>query len=39
LGECAPSDIRWEDDQLNDLKSLRGSDFEVVNSSGFVSGP
>ena len=33
------SDIRWDDDQLNDLKSLRGSDFEVVNTSGFVSGP
>jgi hypothetical protein len=33
------SDIRWDDDQLNDLKSLRGSDFEVVNTSGFVNGP
>ena len=33
------SDVRWDDDQLNDLKSLRGSDFEVVNTSGFVSGP
>ena len=33
------SDIRWDDDQLNDLKALRGSDFEVVNTSGFVSGP
>ena len=35
-GSC---DIRWDDDQLNDLKSLRGSDFEVVNTHGFVSGP
>ena len=33
------SDIRWDDDQLNDLKSLRGSDFEAVNTSGFVNGP
>ena len=33
------SDIRWDDDQLNELKSLRGSDFEVVDTSGFVNGP
>ena len=33
------SDIRWDDDQLNDLKSLRGSDFEVVDTSGFTNGP
>ncbi len=33
------SDTRWSDDQLNDLKSLRGSDFEVVDTSGFVNGP
>jgi hypothetical protein len=33
------SDIRWDDDELNQLKRLRGSDFEVVDTSGFVSGP
>jgi S-layer homology domain len=33
------SDIRWDDDELNELKSLRGSDFEVVDTTGFVSGP
>ena len=33
------SDTRWDDDQLSDLKSLRGSDFEVVDTSGFVNGP
>jgi hypothetical protein len=33
------SDVRWDDDQLNDLKSLRGSDFEVVDTTGFVNGP
>ena len=33
------SDTRWDDDQLNELKSLRGSDFEVVDTSGFVNGP
>ena len=33
------SDVRWDDDQLNELKSLRGSDFEVVDTSGFVNGP
>jgi hypothetical protein len=33
------SDVRWDDDQLNDLKSLRGSDFEVVDTSGLVNGP
>jgi hypothetical protein len=33
------SDIRWDDDQLNELKDLRGSDFEVVDTAGFVSGP
>lgn len=32
------SDIRWDDDELNQLKDLRGSDFEVVNTSGFVNG-
>jgi hypothetical protein len=33
------SDIRWDDDELNELKSLRGSDFEVVDTTGFVNGP
>jgi len=33
------SDVRWDDDQLNQLKSLRGSDFEVVDTTGFVNGP
>jgi hypothetical protein len=32
------SDGRWNDDELNQLKSLRGSDFEVVDTSGFVNG-
>jgi hypothetical protein len=32
------SDPRWNDDELNQLKSLVGSDFEVVNTAGFVSG-
>jgi hypothetical protein len=33
------SDPRWDDDELNQLKSLRGSDFEVVDTSGLVNGP
>ena len=33
------SDVRWDDDELNELKSLRGSDFEVVDTTGFVNGP
>lgn len=33
------SDIRWDDDELNELKQLRGSDFEVVDTTGFVNGP
>ena len=33
------SDIRWDDDELNELKDLRGSDFEVVDTTGFVNGP
>ena len=33
------SDVRWDDEELNELKSLRGSDFEVVNTSGMVNGP
>lgn len=32
------SDPRWDDDELNQLKTLRGSDFEVVDTTGFVSG-
>jgi len=32
------SDVRWNDDELNELKSLTGSDFEVVNTTGFVNG-
>jgi hypothetical protein len=32
------SDIRWDDEELNELKQLRGSDFEVVDTTGFVNG-
>lgn len=32
------SDVRWNDDELNELKSLTGSDFEVVDTTGFVNG-
>jgi hypothetical protein len=32
------SDPRWNDNELNQLKSLTGSDFEVVNTSGLVNG-
>ena len=32
------SDVRWDDDELNELKELRGSDFEVVDTTGFVNG-
>jgi hypothetical protein len=32
------SDPRWNDDELNQLKSLTGSDFEVVDTTGFVNG-
>ena len=32
------SDGRWSDDELNQLKSLHGSDFEVVDTTGFVNG-
>jgi hypothetical protein len=32
------SDTRWNDDELNQLKQLRGSDFEVVDTTGFVNG-
>ena len=33
------SDARWDDDQLNVLKGIPGSAFEVVNTTGFVNGP
>ena len=33
------SDTRWDDEELNELKSLRGSDFEVVDTTGLVNGP
>jgi hypothetical protein len=33
------SDARWDDDQLNALKAIPGSAFEVVDTSGLVSGP
>lgn len=32
------SDVRWDDEELNQLKQLRGSDFEVVDTTGFVNG-
>ena len=32
------TDPRWNDDELNQLKALVGSDFEVVNTAGFVNG-
>ena len=31
------ADRRW-DDELNQLKTLHGSDFEVVDTTGFVNG-
>jgi hypothetical protein len=31
------SDVRWSDEELNQLKSLRGADFEVVDTSALVS--
>lgn len=33
------SDVRWSGDELNELKALQGSDFEVVDTTGFVNGP
>ena len=33
------SDARWDDDQLNALKEIPGSAFEVVNTTGLVNGP
>jgi hypothetical protein len=32
-------DPRWDDDGLHDLHGVKGSDFEVVNTTGFVNGP
>jgi hypothetical protein len=32
-------DSRWDDDGLHDLQGIRGSDFEAVNTTGFVNGP
>jgi hypothetical protein len=32
-------DSRWDDDVLNQLKSISGSDFEVVDTSSLVVGP
>ena len=33
------SDTRWSDDQLNELKDVPGSDFEVIDTTGFLKGP
>ena len=32
------SDPRFDDDQLDALKGIPGSDFEAVDTSGFVNG-
>ena len=32
-------DPRWNDADINDLKQLHGSDFEVVKMTGLVAGP
>lgn len=32
------SDLRWSDDELNELKTLKGSLFEVVDTSGLRNG-
>jgi hypothetical protein len=32
------SNVRWNDDELNQLKSLRGHDFEVVDTSSLRNG-
>lgn len=31
-------DSHWDDDQLHDLGQIHGSDFEVVDTAGFVNG-
>ncbi|MBX9666690.1 MAG: hypothetical protein K2X93_03685 [Candidatus Obscuribacterales bacterium] len=33
------SDPRWNDDELNQLKTLHGSDFEAVNESSLIVNP
>jgi hypothetical protein len=33
----APSS-RWNDDALHDLGQIKGSDFEVVDTTGFMNG-
>ena len=33
------SDPRFSDDQLNTLKGIPGSAFEVVDTTGFTNGP
>jgi hypothetical protein len=32
-------DPRWDDDELHDLQGIKGSMFEVVDTTGFVNGP
>ena len=32
-------DTRWDDDALNQLKSIRGADFEVVDTSSLMVSP
>jgi hypothetical protein len=32
------SDARWDDDELNELKRLHGSNFQVVDTSDLRSG-
>jgi hypothetical protein len=32
------ADARWDDTQINTLKQLRGSDFEVIKMEGVISG-
>ena len=32
-------DMRWNDDELSELKSLRGGDFEVVDTSSMMADP
>ena len=32
-------DPRWNDDGLHKLQLVVGSNFEVVNTTGFVNGP
>jgi hypothetical protein len=32
-------DPRWDDDGLHDLGGIKGSDFEAVDTTGFVNGP